>query len=314
MNKKLGFIATTLLVLALAAASIGTAEAKRFGGGQSFGSRPSYSTPYQRPSAAPQPSRPANQPQDVRPNPAQQPARPGWGSGLMGMLGGLALGGLIGSMLSGAGFHGLNMLDFLIFGAIAFLLYRLFAARAGRAQPAASNMGGTERVTPHAYNKESYGATGNGAGFDTDVLFNKQGGSAYQADSGLQAATLPAGFDEKAFLAGAENAFRHLQQAWDQRDLADIRGLTTDKVFAEIQSQLKASSEPNRTDVLKVHAELLEVREVGNELEAVVMFDTIIREEADVQAQQVREVWHFIKPKNSTQPKWFLDGIQQLAD
>ena len=68
---------------------------------------------------------------------------------------------------------------------------------------------------------------------------------------------------------------------------------------------------------MKLQSELLEVREVGSELQAVVLFDCIMRENTDEQTEQteqVREVWHFIKPKSSIQPKWYLDGIQQLED
>ena len=105
-----------------------------------------------------------------------------------------------------------------------------------------------------------------------------------------------------------------LQKAWDDRDLSEIRGLSTDKVFAEIQEQIKASTTDNHTDILKLNAELLEIREVGAELEATVLFDVIIREDINAQTEQVKEIWHFIKPKNSIQPKWLLDGIQQLED
>lgn len=102
-----------------------------------------------------------------------------------------------------------------------------------------------------------------------------------------------------------------LQKAWDDHDLAEIRGLSTDKVFAEIQEQLKGLATDNHTDILKLDAELLEVREIGSELEAVVLFDAIMREDVNAQAEQVREVWYFVKPKISLQPKWLLDGIQQ---
>ncbi len=113
---------------------------------------------------------------------------------------------------------------------------------------------------------------------------------------------------------GAKGAFKMLQAAWDKNDLAEIRSLTTDKVFAEIQTQLKGSSSDNHTDVLKIDAELLEIREIGNDLEAVVLFDTLMREEVSAHPEQVREVWTFIKPKNSLQAKWYLDGLQQLED
>ena len=96
--------------------------------------------------------------------------------------------------------------------------------------------------------------------------------------------------------------------------MAAIRGLTTDKVVAEIQDQIKASTEDNHTDILKLEAELLEVREIGNEIEAVVLFDTVMREDREAQAGQVREVWHFVKPSNPNQTKLLLDGIQQLAE
>lgn len=314
MKKQTGIIAFLLITLSLALGSISDADAKRFGGGSSFGSRSSYSAPYQR-SAAPA-SRPAQQQQ-----PAAQPAqanKPGWAnrSGLMGMLGGLALGGLLGSMLGGHGFSGINFMDILIFGGIAFLLYKLFVRKqAGAAQPAyqrTAHNGHDDVVANH----EQPSQTGS-SGFNTDVLFNKNkpvptsGGDQFAPQN---AASVPAGFDQQAFLAGAKIAFGTLQKAWDERDLAEIRSLCTDKVFAEIQDQIKASNTENHTEILKLEAELLEVREVGSELEATVMFDSFIREDVNARAEQVREVWHFIKPKNSIQPKWYLDGIQQLED
>jgi hypothetical protein len=41
--------------------------------------------------------------------------------------------------------------------------------------------------------------------------------------------------------------------------------------------------------------ELLEVRELNIELEATVLFDSLLREDANTSATQVREVWTFIK-------------------
>ena len=298
------------------------ADAKRFGGGSSFGGRSSYSAPYQR-SVAP-PARSANQQQAATPN---QAAKPGWANrgGLMGMLGGLALGGLLGSMFMGGGFQGINFMDMLIFGGIAFLLYKWFAAKkAGSAQQPAYNRtaDNSYQETASTYHQPQE-TQADPAGFDTDILFKKDKNNTassdsyvqpVQQDTGFVSAVIPKDFDQQAFLSGAKIAFANLQKAWDERDLAEIRGLTTDKVFAEIQDQLKASDAENRTEILKLEAELLEVREVGSELEAVVLFDSIMREDVNAQAEQVREVWHFIKPKVSIQPKWYLDGIQQLAD
>jgi predicted lipid-binding transport protein (Tim44 family) len=63
-----------------------------------------------------------------------------------------------------------------------------------------------------------------------------------------------------------------------------------------------------------VEAEILEVRDVGSDREVTVLFDAVLRETQEARPAQVREVWHFIRSRNSRQPTWFLDGIQQLED
>ena len=309
MNKYISIVAFCLIAISLSLGGMSDADAKRFGGGGSFGGRSSYSAPYKR-SAIP-PSRSASQQQATAQN---QTARQGMANrgGLMGMLGGLALGGLLGSLFFGGAFENFNLMDILVLGGVAFLLYKLFAARAGAAQRPAYNRTANNDEAQQPVQSHP-------AGFNTDILFHKDKKSS--ADSQFQTSTdnnnpvaVPEGFDQQAFLSGAKIAFTTLQKAWDDKDLAEIRGLSTDKVFAEIQAQIKASVTENHTDILKLDAELLEVREIGSELEAVVLFDALMREDINGQTEQMREVWHFVKPKISIQPKWLLDGIQQLED
>ena len=301
MNKYTSIAAFLLIALSLSLVGMSDAAAKRFGGGRS-----AYNAPYQR-SGLP-PSRSVGQQQATAQN---QAAKQGMASrgGLMGMLGGLALGGLLGSLFFGGAFENINFMDILVLGAIAYLLYKLFAAKAAQ-RPAYHRS---------AYDNKTQPIQTNPTGFNTDILFKKE--SQPSVDRHFQPDTrfnnpiaVPEGFDPQAFLVGAKIAYTTLQKAWDARDLAEIRGLTTDKVFAEIQSQLQASAAENHTDLLKLDAELLEVREIGSALEATVLFDAIMREDINAQTEQVREVWHFVKPKISIQPKWLLDGIQQLED
>jgi len=327
MNKSFAIIATLMISISLVMGGISEAQAKRFGGARSFGGKSAFSSPYRR-STSSLPARSAGQKKAYNQNQAarQNMSRRG---GLMGMLGALALGGLLGSLFFGGAFENFNFMDILVFGGIAYLLYRLFAARSG--QRVQTNTYGRSRYIDDSdddqnlqpqtqYRENNSQKTGGSAAFDTDILFKKdknpdtQRQQTFQQDADFEPTVIPDGFDEKDFLAGAEIAFRHLQEAWDNRELAEIRGLTTDKVFAEIQEQLRASNESNKTEILKLQSELLEVREVGSELQAVVLFDCIMRENTDKQTEQVIEVWHFIKPKSSIQPKWYLDGIQQLED
>jgi len=312
MKQASGFLLSVLIAFTLLTAGAGEAYAARMGGGKSFGSRPSYSTPYSRPSASPT-QQPGYQPSMA--SQQNQAARAAMGNrgGMMGMLGGLALGGLLGAMFFGGAFEGINLMDILLFAGVAFLLFKLFAARrpTGAGQPATG--GPAYRQADEDYGQTyQRSATGNPGrpGFNTDVLPNRAGVTA--AGFKPSAAAWPADFDAAGFLKGAKAAYTHLQQAWDQGDLAELRGLCTDQVFAELQTQIRQRTGENRTELLKVEAEILEVGDVGGDREATVLFDVVLRESAGEPPTPVREVWHFIRSRTSKQPTWFLDGIQQL--
>ncbi len=323
MNKTSGFLLSLIIALCLMSAGIGEAYAARLGGGKSFGGRPSYSTPYNRPGGYNQAS-PTQQPAYQQPGMAAQrnlAARDAMGrrGGMMGMLGGLALGGLLGAMFFGGAFEGINFMDILLFAGIAFLLFKLFAARTqsgmGRAtsqphgQPADTGF-------DQAYQRDAEPtdrASGR-AGFNTDLLFNRGGSSEGKGFKPAGPIAFPADFDAAAFLKGAKAAYAHLQQAWDSGDLAELRGLCTDKVFGELQDQIKQRVGDNRTDLLKVDAEILEVNDRGEEREATVLFDVLLRETPGQDPTPVKEVWHFIRSQTSKQPTWFLDGIRQLEE
>lgn len=337
MNKTTGMVISALLAFTLALTG-SEAFAARMGGGKSFGSRPSYSAPYQRsPSAAQpgmsqpgmgQPGMAARQPaysaaqqrnQSIRDSLAQR-------GGFMRMLGGLALGGLLGAMLFGGGFEGINFLDILMFGLIAFMLFKLFAARRRASEGVATPAGyhpGSHDADPEErpYQRQSHEAPTERAGFDTDILSRKGGAPLAGGTAGLggfggsTAPAFPADFDAAAFLNGAKAAYAMMQKAWDAGDLAELRGLTTDKVFGELQEQIRArGGAANHTELLKVEAEILEVQDVGPDREAAVLFDVLLREAPGAAPAQVREVWHFTRSRNSRQPTWFLDGIQQVED
>ena len=322
MNNLSSLFLSVVIAATLSFAGITDVEAKRFGGSSSFGSTSKYSKSYNRKSSNSTKKTPSQQ-QAYKQNQSARQTMSKRG-GLMGLLGGLALGGLLGSLFFGGAFENFNFMDILIFGGIAFLLFKLFAAKAGRKTSLAYGRNNYDSTTPaeplsSSYQRSNSAAPTNDTGFDTDIFSKKGQASSFNTSDDHQeeklvadAIVLPKDFDEQSFLEGAKGAFKMLQAAWDKKDLAEIRSLTTDKVFAEIQTQLKGSDAENHTDILKIEAELLEVRELGNELEAVVLFDTLMREELSTHPEQVREVWTFIKPKNSMQAKWYLDGLQQL--
>ena len=107
-----------------------------------------------------------------------------------------------------------------------------------------------------------------------------------------------------------------LQEAWDQGDLETIRGLTTDTVFNEIAQQFAQTPSRGATRIAQLNSELVDFSELSDQTEAAVLFDALLSESDDNGQQgrtsQVRELWHFVRGRNSTEPTWYLDGIQQL--
>lgn len=285
------------LLVAVATSMPQTAEAKRLGGGKSFGGRPSYSETYR-------PSPPSDVGAGMRaPQPAYSPAatrnqavRDTMRSrgGFLGMLGGLAVGGLLGALLFGGAFEHLNLLDMAVFALVAFMLFRLFASRRQAAWGSATN-----------YSRDASGTPAASPGFDTNILMGRT------PAANTAAPKVPEGFDRAAFLGGARNAYRHLQAAWDAGDLQELRALTTDHVFDELATQIAERQGPSITQVLKLDARLLEVIDEAGTQRASVLFDALVKEDESAEPASVREVWHFVRDSNSRQPTWYLDGIQQ---
>jgi predicted lipid-binding transport protein (Tim44 family) len=208
---------------------------------------------------------------------------------------------------------GIGFFGYLLLGGLGYLAYRFFFAKKN---PTISQPNYQRTSNEPAYSAPA-ASSGSSADFNTDIMFKKGDSTVSSSKVNLAKSrdtAMPAGFDSVAFLDDVKHRYMDLQQAWDAHDLAEIRGLTTDKVFAEIQEQLKSSNETNETDVLKLDADILEVRELSSEFEAVVLFDAIMREDEAGQANQVREVWHFVKSKSGFNANWMLDGIQQLED
>ena len=386
MNKKTSAFVNAVVLISIALGGSSVAQAKRLGEGTSFGSKSSYNAPMKRadlpPSnraVTPPQSHPLPTYQQPHPQPQhqQQNSNQAWKDRAIGAAAGLAVGGLVGSMMSGSSDHvapqqnqapinnqgyaqqpqqqpqyeqqqnytqpmpvqvpqgyaqqyptapyvdhsgatkagGIGFFGWLLLVGLGYLIYHFFFAKkkTSTAIP--------ESNYQNTMNEPAYSAplasSGSSADFNTDIMFKKSDSTVSSSTVNLaksRDATMPAGFDTFAFLDDVKHRYMNLQHAWDSRDMAEIRGLTTDKVFAEIQAQLKASNEVNQTDVLTLDADILEVRELLSEFEAAVLFESTIRESVNASANQVNEVWHFVKSKSGFNTNWMLDGIQQVED
>ncbi|SFW18427.1 Tim44 domain-containing protein [Nitrosovibrio sp. Nv17] len=279
----------TLILLTLVTLGFGLAtldaEARRFGGGKSIGK--------QRPAVTQQAA--------PRPAPAPAPAAPAaGGSKWMGPLAGLAAGGLLAALFMGGAFEGINMADILMLAALMAAIFFIMRTlrRPRPAQPA------------HAMQYSAAGAAPAG----TPLPPAAAPGASSTPGQAPPARDVPDGFQVESFLRNAKTSFIRLQAANDARDLDDIREYTTPEMFAEISMQIRERGDaPQRTEVVAVDAQLLEVVTENDLAIASVRLGGQLRETPGNPAEAFDEIWHVQKNLKDPGAVWLLAGIQQVS-
>ena len=256
------------------------AEARRMGGGKSFG--------MQRNAPAKREATPQQAPQQPGIPPTAAPQKRSW----MGPLAGLAAGIGLAALLShfGLGEQAANFLLILLAVMAGFMLLRWLM------RPKAAPASGTQ-----------YAGMGN-----APVRFDAPPASgAAVAMNSIK--SFPPGFDAEVFAREAKLNFIRMQAANDMGNTDDIRTFTTPEMFAEIRLQLaERDMASQKTDVVNLNAEVIECAEENGQLIASVRFHGLIREEADSDAAPFDEIWHLSKPA-SGRGGWMVAGIQQLT-
>jgi len=263
------------------------AEARRLGGGGSFGMKRQVTPP-----KAPQQNlnRPGQSPGGAQ----TPPGRRSWMGPIAGLAAGLGLAALFSHLGLGPEMASFFTLLLLVVG--GFLLFRFLRRRFAPAQgandfgrmqyagnaPADVNRSRIQPVTP-----SSGAAAGKDQGFGD--------------------------FDSESFLKQAKVNFIRLQAAHDEGNLADIREFTSPEVFAEIRLQMaERGDEANQTDVVELQAEIVDVTEEASRYIVTVRFHGLIREQQDQPPQPFDEMWHMSKSKDSERG-WVVAGIQQVS-
>lgn len=319
MKKFLMALIVTLSTLAIVAPHV--AEAKRMGGGGSFGKQ---SQSFKR-AAPPQYSQPANAakpsaaPNAAGAGAAAPAARP---SMWKGMLGGALLGLGLGALLSHFGIGGAfasmisTILMIALLAFVAMFIYRLIRGKN-------AGIGGQQNREPFAYADraaEPYSAKSTTPEIGSRIEPYSQPAPAYGSSSTPNAFgaapeavnELPPDFDVQAFIRNAKTYFIRLQAAWDKADINDIREFTTPEMFAELRLQLQErGATPNQTDVVSLEGEFYGVETVGDDYLASIKFTGMIKEAEGAPVEPFSEAWNLSKPVNGN-GGWVLAGIQQL--
>lgn len=282
MKRFLILLTIVLTSLSLLAA---TAEARRFGGGGSFGKQRSVApqqaqrAPSAVPAAAPAPAAPA-------------------GNKWLGPLAGLAIGAGLGAMFAGGGMGGMGgamggILMAILAGVAVMFLISMFRKK----QP--------QQASQYAGAGAPY--------YEPQPAQQSLSNSAVSGAATAPAGNIPADFPVESFLRSAKTSFIRLQAANDRKDLNDIREYTTPEMFAEISMQIQErDATAQKTDVLAINAQLLEVANEGDLALASVRFTGQLSEN-NSSAEIVDEIWHVQKNLHDDKSVWLLAGIQQTT-
>jgi predicted lipid-binding transport protein (Tim44 family) len=262
-------IAAVMLGLALA---MPDAEARRLGGARSLGAQRSVTAP---PKAAP--AAPVQ-----KPVAAAAPAA--------GLLGGLAIGGMLGALFAGSPVLG-GLLSALAIGLLVFAAIAVMRVLR----------------TPRAATSPAFPYSGLGSETVAAPPPSQAAGLDARAAMSAPRAPVPAGFDVRAFLRAAKENFIRLQMANDRGRLDELREVTT----TEMYEALRAEAGGQQTDVVTLNADLLEVATEAGRHRASVRFSGLVRETPGAAPSSFEEIWNLVKPADGSSG-WLLAGIQQM--
>lgn len=286
------FVAAVFAVVICLGVMADSAEARRLGGGSSFGMSRNSSVM----NRTATPLRPATPTQNAAPAPATPPtAAPNTGmSRWLGPIAGLAAGIGLASLLShfgmGEGVANFLMIALLAMG-VVFLLRKFFGKPAPMQYAGAGNAG---RAEPMNIGAENVGVGSTAVNAATSTTGN-----------------IPSDFDVDGFLRQAKLNFVRLQAANDRGDMEDIRLFSTPEVAAEIQVQYQERGHAQQqTDVIQLNADLLDIDSEAGRHVASVRFHGQLREDVHAAPELFTEVWHLVKPVDGSSG-WRVAGIQQ---
>ncbi|MEH0666324.1 Tim44 domain-containing protein [Vibrio scophthalmi] len=284
------FSLVALLMVSVAMTPV--AEAKKFGGGKSFGK--SFKT-------APAPKQQQQNTNTLGKDQATK-APSSSKKGLMGgLLGGLLAGGLLAAFFGGA-FEGIQFMDILILGLIAFVIFKFMRGMLGakqgsmnqhRQQPA---FGGSapkfEQPNVHNFEQASASSAG-GFGAQTDVPHNT-----------------PPGFDQAAFINGAREHYRILQGAWNHNQLETIEEYVSPSLFEDLKAERAKLEGDQHTDVMYVDAEIVRADYDASKAQLSLQFSGRYRDAVEGVEENIEDIWHLERDLTVDNAPWLIVGIQ----
>lgn len=292
------FFVTLMAVFLITLPIAELAEAKRFGGGSSFGksftSKKSQSAPAQKQSSATNST--------AQKNAAGTTKRSGFG----GMMAGLLAGGIFGALLFGGAFDGIQFMDLLLIAGVIFIVYKIFSMRKQsqpQQQPSYANGPQQYEIKPHNEPMQREAAPEQKEEFKPMPSFSSGWGEANDIK-------LPSWFNQEAFLEGSREHFVKLQKAWDENNWEEIQTYTAPEMYNLLKEERAKSPDHQKTEVVSVMAELANFTDGKDEVIVSINFYGWLKENSEETAE-FNETWHLSRDMRVENGDWYIVGIQQ---
>ncbi len=317
-------ISMTLAALTLTLAPT-DADAKRLAAGKPAGMQRAappanaapHNTPAQNAAPAAAPNTPAAAPA------AAVPPKRNWMGPLAGVAAGLGIAALMSHMGLGGALGGAmgSLLTMLLVAGVAFFVIRFVMSRmrggnANSAGPqlagAGAPMGGWQPEPapvqmPTALPRTAFDAAPIAA---AATGFGAVGGA---AAAYVPPQTLPGGMAIAEFERLAKLVFIRLQAANDSNNLDDLRKFTTPELFASLRLDLQErGSSAQQTDVVEIHALVVDTAHENNQDIVTVRYHGLIREATNAPVEPFKELWHLVRPADGS-ADWAIAGITPEA-
>jgi len=279
-----------LAILLTFALTTELAHAKRFGGGKSFGRQ--YQTAPQAPSR-----------QQAAPAPAQNtqaataPGAPARKGGMMGgLLGGLLAGGLLAALFAGGAFDGIQIMDVLLIAVAIFGVMFLLRRLRGAPGPQPAYAGAARQMpdpAPLRRDAPAFGGSASAAPSSPAIPMN-----------------LPHGFDSPAFLAGALEHYRTLQDAWNRNDLVKIREYCSPELYDLLRVERASLPAEQHTEVLSVDVAVVRADQAFGMADISLRFTGRYRDVVEAVEADFTDIWHLERDTRQDGAPWLITGVE----
>lgn len=279
-------------------AMVSEADAKRFGGG-GFG-KTFKTSPFASKKATP-----------AKKDQQQTPAGQRKGGMMGGLMGGLLAGGLFAALLGSGAFENIQMMDIIILALLAFLAFKLFKGFMGTKQTHQRMAGSSNHSMPGMEtNRHNFEMPRDAEFNDSKIQVQVPETQATGFNQDEIPFNLPESFDQQAFIHGALNHYRTLQESWNNGDLKIIEEYVSPELFSALSQQRNKLKIPPQTEIMDLSAEIVRADQAGDSAEISLLFRGICKDELEKSQDGIFDIWHLQRDLSTENADWVIVGIE----